>query len=417
MNSYQSAIKKLIKNNFKIKNEIVQIKKSLNRITAFDIISPVNYPASDNTAFDGYAINSKETNLLSSKKSKKFKIIKTLAAGDNPNIKKIPKFSTIEVMTGAIIQKPFDTIIPIEQIHFFPNKSSPKYIILKKKININEYIRPAGSDFKKGNKVIKKGQLINPSHILALKTLGIEKILVKKKPNIIFYPTGNELSESKKIPNWKIRNSNSIYLYSFIKNLPINFKEKKILRDKDINSFKNEIKKNIRLNSDLVITSGAVSAGKFDFIPNVIKQFKLKSFFKGVAIRPGKPLMFAKFKNNMCFFGLPGNPISSVVCFRFFVLPLLFKSLEINLEKPIIAKLKNNFSKKKNFTRFIKGKITFSKKGEIEFEIFKGQESYKMRSFTKSNAWGVFKDGISNFKKGSNIECFSSSGFNELLMG
>ena len=417
MNSYQSAIKKLIKNNFKIKNEIVQIKKSLNRITAFDIISPVNYPASDNTAFDGYAINSKETNLLSSKKSKKFKIIKTIAAGDNPNIKKIPKFSTIEVMTGAIIQKPFDTIIPIEQIHFFPNKSSPKYIILKKKININEYIRPAGSDFKKGNKVIKKGQLINPSHILALKTLGIEKILVKKKPNIIFYPTGNELSESKKIPNWKIRNSNSIYLYSFIKNLPINFKEKKILRDKDINSFKNEIKKNIRLNSDLVITSGAVSAGKFDFIPNVIKQFKLKSFFKGVAIRPGKPLMFAKFKNNMCFFGLPGNPISSVVCFRFFVLPLLFKSLEINLEKPIIAKLKNNFSKKKNFTRFIKGKITFSKKGEIEFEIFKGQESYKMRSFTKSNAWGVFKDGISNFKKGSNIECFSSSGFNELLMG
>jgi len=417
MNSYQSTIKKLIKNNFKIKNEIVQIKKSLNRITAFDIISPVNYPASDNTAFDGYAINSKETNLLSSKKSKKFKIIKTLAAGDNPNIKKIPKFSTIEVMTGAIIQKPFDTIIPIEQIHFFPNKSSPKYIILKKKININEYIRPAGSDFKKGNKVIKKGQLINPSHILALKTLGIEKILVKKKPNIIFYPTGNELSESKKIPNWKIRNSNSIYLYSFIKNLPINFKEKKILRDKDINSFKNEIKKNIKLNSDLVITSGAVSAGKFDFIPNVIKQFKLKSFFKGVAIRPGKPLMFAKFKNNMCFFGLPGNPISSVVCFRFFVLPLLFKSLEINLEKPIIAKLKNNFSKKKNFTRFIKGKITFSKKGEIEFEIFKGQESYKMRSFTKSNAWGVFKDGISNFKKGSNIECFSSSGFNELLMG
>ena len=417
MNSYQSAIKKLIKNNFKIKNEIIQIKKSLNRITAFDIISPVNYPASDNTAFDGYAINSKETNLLSSKKSKKFKIIKTLAAGDNPNIKKIPKFSTIEVMTGAIIQKPFDTIIPIEQIHFFPNKSSPKYIILKKKININEYIRPAGSDFKKGNKVIKKGQLINPSHILALKTLGIEKILVKKKPNIIFYPTGNELSESKKIPNWKIRNSNSIYLYSFIKNLPINFKEKKILRDKDINSFKNEIKKNIKLNSDLVITSGAVSAGKFDFIPNVIKQFKLKFFFKGVAIRPGKPLMFAKFKNNMCFFGLPGNPISSVVCFRFFVLPLLFKSLEINLEKPIIAKLKNNFSKKKNFTKFIKGKITFSKKGEIEFEIFKGQESYKMRSFTKSNAWGVFKDGISNFKKGSNIECFSSSGFNELLMG
>ena len=343
MNSYQSALTILKKNKFKIKNEVVSIKNSLNRISAFDIISPVNYPASDNTAYDGFAINSVETNLLSNKKSKKFKIIKTLAAGDNPNIKKIPKFSTIEVMTGAIIQKPFNTIIPIEKIHFFPNKLNPKYIILQKKINKNEYIRPAGSDFKKGSKVINKGQLINPSHILALKTLGIEKVIVKKKPNIIFYPTGNELSESKKIPNWKIRNSNSIYLYSFIKNLPISFKEKKILRDKDINSFKKEIKKNIKLNSDLVITSGAVSAGKFDFIPNVIKQFQLKSFFKNVAIRPGKPLMFAKFKNNMCFFGLPGNPISSVACFRFFVLPFLFNSLQINPEKPIIAKLKNNF--------------------------------------------------------------------------
>ena len=417
MNSYQSALTILKKNKFKIKNEVVSIKNSLNRISAFDIISPVNYPASDNTAYDGFAINSVETNLLSNKKSKKFKIIKTLAAGDNPNIKKIPKFSTIEVMTGAIIQKPFDTIIPIEKIHFFPNKSSPKYIILQKKINKNEYIRPAGSDFKKGSKVINKGQLINPSHILALKTLGIEKVIVKKKPNIIFYPTGNELSESKKIPNWKIRNSNSIYLYSFIKNLPISFKEKKILRDKDINSFKKEIKKNIKLNSDLVITSGAVSAGKFDFIPNVIRQFKLKSFFKDVAIRPGKPLMFAKFKNNMCFFGLPGNPISSVACFRFFVLPFLFNSLQINPEKPIIAKLKNNFSKKRNFTRFIKGKVTFSRRGEAEFDVFKGQESYKIGSFTKSNAWGVFKEGTSVYKKGSYIECYSSSGLNELLLG
>jgi len=416
MKSYQAALKELKKNKLLIKNEKIAIKLSLNRISAADVFSPVEYPSSNNTAFDGFAVNSKETSFLNKKKSKKFKIIKTLAAGDNPNIKKVPKFSTIEVMTGAIIQKPFDTIIPIEEINFFPNKLKPKYIILKKKIKKNKFIRPIGSDFKKDNKVIKKGQFINPSHILALKTLGIDNVLVKKKPNIMFYPTGNELSEKKKIPNWKIRNSNSIYLNSFLKNIPINFKIKKILRDQDLNSFREEIKKNIKLNSDLVITSGAISAGKFDFIPSVIKKFKLKTFFKGVSIRPGKPLMFAKFNNNMCFFGLPGNPISTVACFRFFVLPLLFNSLELTTEKPIIAKLKNNFSKKKNFTRFIKGKLTFSKEGLAEFEVFKGQESYKIKSFTKSNAWGVFKDGISVFKKGSYIQCYSHSGFNDFLI-
>ena len=416
MNTYQSALIKLKKSKLLIKNEKIELKKALNRISATDVFSPVNYPASNNTAFDGFAVNSKETKLLSNKKSKKFKIIKILAAGDNPNVKKIPKFSTIEVMTGAIIKKPFDTIIPVEQVKFFPNKFKPKYIVLHKKLTKNQFIRPAGSDFKKGNRVIKKGQFINPSHILAFKTLGVDKILVKKKPNIVFYPTGNELSDVKKIPNWKIRNSNSIYLDSFIKNLPINFKEKKILRDKDSNFFMKELKKNIKSNSDLVITSGAVSAGKFDFIPHVIKQFKLKSFFKGVSIRPGKPLMFAEFINKKFFFGLPGNPISTVACFRFFVLPFLFKSLDLTPEKPIIAKIKNNFSKKRNFTRFIKGKLTFSKKGFVEFEVFKGQESYKINSFTKSNAWGVFKEGVSKFKKGSFIECYSSSGFNDFLI-
>jgi len=416
MNSYKSALVQLKRNKISIKDEMVSINESLNRVSTLDIVSPVNYPACDNTAFDGYAVNSKETKSLNGKNIKKFKIIKTIAAGDNPNIKKIPKYSTIEVMTGAIIQKPFDTIIPVEQIYFFPNKSKAKYIILKKKLKKNEYIRPAGSDFKKKDKIVKKGQLINSTHILAFKTLGIEKILVKKKPKVVFYPTGNELSDNKKIPNWKIRNSNTNYLDSFTKNLPINFIVKKILRDSESIVFKKEILKNMKSKSDFVITSGAVSAGKFDFIPNIVKQFKLKSIFKGVNIRPGKPIMFAKFNNNMCFFGLPGNPISSAACFRFFVLPLIFKSLGIALEKPIVAKLKYKFSKKKNFTRFIKGKLTFSIKGEAEFEVFKGQESYKIASFTKSNAWGVFKDGVSKFNKGACVECYSLSGINELLL-
>ncbi len=416
MNSYKTAINKIKRNKISIKNEVVSIKNSLNRILAKDVTSPANYPICDNTAFDGYAVNSKETNSLNGKKAKKFKIIKTLAAGDNPSIKKIPKFSAIEVMTGSIIQRPFDTIIPVEEAQIFSKNSKSKYIILKNKLKKNEYIRPAGSDFKKGHKVVKKGQFVNSTHILAFKTLGIEKILVKKKPKLVFYPTGNDLSESIKVPNWKIRNSNTNYLENYTKNLPISFKVKKILRDNDSFNFKREMIKNMKSKSDIVITSGAVSAGKFDFIPKIIKKFKFKSMFKGVAIRPGKPIMFAKFKNNMCFFGLPGNPISSAACFRFFILPFIFKSLGIAFEKPVVAKLRYKFKKKKKFTRFIKGKLIFTKKGESVFEVAEGQESYKIKSFTKSNAWGVFKSGVSEHKKGSYIECYSLSGLNEFLL-
>ena len=412
MNSYKAAISKLNNNSLKIGSEIVSIKDALNRISSKEVIAKSDYPADDNTAFDGFAVNSKETKNT----FQKFKILKTIAAGDNPYIKKIPKLSCIEVMTGAIIKKPFDTIIPIEDIEFFPSKQNAKYIIIKKKIKKSEFIRPKGSDYKKGNKIIRKGELINPAHILSLKTLGIDKILVKKKVNIVFYPSGNELSDKKNIPSWKIRNSNTIYLNSLIKSLPVNFTVQKILRDKDQKLFKKQISKQLKSKTDILITSGAVSKGKFDFIPSVINQFKLKNHFKGVAIRPGKPIMFAKFNNNKCFFGLPGNPISSVACFRFFVIPLLFKSLGLKAEKPIFAKLKNKFSKKKKFTRFVKGKLTFDKKGSVQFEVFEGQESYKIEPFVKSNAWGVFKDGVSVFNKGNLIDVYSASGLNEFLI-
>ena len=412
MNSYKAAISKLNNNSLKIGSEIVSIKDALNRISSKEVIAKSDYPADDNTAFDGFAVNSKETKNT----FQKFKILKTIAAGDNPYIKKVPKLSCIEVMTGAIIKKPFDTIIPIEDIEFFPSKQNAKYIIINKKIKKSEFIRPKGSDYKKGNKIIRKGELINPAHILSLKTLGIDKVLVKKKVNIVFYPSGNELSDKKNIPSWKIRNSNTIYLNSLIKSLPVNFTVQKILRDKDQKLFKKQISKELKSKTDILITSGAVSKGKFDFIPSVINQFKLKNHFKGVAIRPGKPIMFAKFNNNKCFFGLPGNPISSVACFRFFVIPLLFKSLGLKAEKPIFAKLKNKFSKKKKFTRFVKGKLTFDKKGFVEFEVFEGQESYKIEPFVKSNAWGVFKDGVSVFNKGNLIDVYSASGLNEFLI-
>ena len=409
---YKKALLELKKNKIKIYSEKVSVEDSINRISAVNLNSPYNYPAANNTAFDGFAINSKETKNLSKKKSLKFKIIKTLAAGDNPNIKKVPKFSTIEVMTGAIIKKPFDTIIPVEEAQFFPSRAKPKYLIINKKIKKNNFIRFAGSDFKKSEIVIKRGEIINSQHILAFKTLGIKKIMVKKKPKIVFYTTGNEISNSNKIPNWKVRNSNIYYLKSLLKNLPFDFVEKKILRDNDLNKFQNEIKKNLKSRNDLILTSGAVSAGKFDFVPKIIKKFKLKYSFKGAYIRPGKPLMFAKFIKNKAFFGLPGNPISSAACFRFFVLPYLYFSTEVNENKPINAKLKTQFKKKKKFTRFIKGQISFSNKGIAEFKVQKGQESFRIKPFTKSNAWGLFPSGKDNFKKNDYIKCYTLTGIN-----
>ena len=117
--------------------------------------------------------------------------------------------------------------------------------------------------------------------------------------------------------------------------------------------------------------------------------------------------MFAKIKGkNKVIFGLPGNPISSAACLRFFVYPYLQESLGIEKEKSIKAILKNNFVKKKDFTRFVKSKINTTKNSKIEVEILKGQESFRIKSFIKSNIWVLLPSGKSKFKKGDLVDCF-----------
>ena len=410
MINYKEAKKILIKSKIKIKDEIINSSKALNRINTLDIYSNVNYPAGTNAAFDGFAINSKETIKLNKKNSQSFKILKTLSAGDSPSLKRINKFEAVEVMTGALIPKFFDTIIPIEKIIFNNDK---KHILINEKIKSNQHIRYAGSDYKKKDLVIKKGTIIQSSHILAFKTLGITNIKVKKKPNILFFSTGNEISNNKNIANWKVRNSNSHYIKSLSNNFMFNFIDGGILRDKDDKLFKKKIEKSIKSKIDIIITSGAVSAGKHDFVPSIVKNFNLSNFFKGVLIRPGKPILFGKLKGfEKAIFGLPGNSISTSACFRFFVYPYLLNILGVKREKPFKAKLKNDYHKNHKIIRFIKAKLISTNNGNLEIQILKGQESYKIKSFVESNVWGVFKDGQSIFKKGEFIECYSPIGSN-----
>ena len=417
MISYEQSKKILKKAKIKIKDEIINSVYSLNRLVSKNVYSSINYPTGDNAAFDGYAINSQDTNRIKKKSKKQFKIIGSIAAGSKPFKKKIKKFDTIEIMTGGILPKGFDTIIPIEQINFYPNKTNKKYILIDQKIKKHNHIRFAGSDFKKGEVILKKKNIVQPNHILAFKTLGIKKIKVKKKINILFFSTGNEITDKDNVPSWKVRNSNSHYIKNLNENFLFNFENGGILKDNHQSVFKRKIKKMLNNKTDIIITSGAVSAGKYDYIPTVVKNFKLSEYFKSVAIRPGKPILFAKIKSkHKAIFGLPGNPMSSAACFRFFVIPYIENILGLSSEKPVRGILKNSFIKKKKFTRFAKSKLTTTKDGKIEVEILKGQESFRIKSFIKSNIWALLPAGKSQFKKGEIIDCFFPNHSNQTLI-
>ena len=417
MISYKNSIQILKKGIIKIKNENIKSINSLNRIVSNNIYSNIDYPAGNNAAFDGFAINSNDTKKIKDNFIQKFRIIGLIAAGSKPLKKKVHKFDAIEIMTGGIIPKEFNTIIPIEQIVFHPNQKKPKYILVNKKVRKYDHLRFKGSDYKKKQLVVKKNTLIQPNHILAFKTLGIQNINVKKKINVLFFSTGNEISNKDVLPNWKVRNSNSYYIKNLQENFLFNFKDGGILKDNHQKIFKSKISKMINSNIDIILTSGAVSAGKFDFIPSVVKSFNLSNYFKSVAIRPGKPILFAKIKGKeKAIFGLPGNPMSSAACFRFFVYPYIENILGLNKEKPIKALLKNDFIKKKEFTRFAKSKLNTTQNGKIEVEILQGQESFRVKSFIESNIWSLLPAGKSKFKKGEIVDCFFPNHSNNNLI-
>ena len=409
MISYEKALNIINKTKLEIANERISIKNSLNRVCAIDIFSTSKYPSADNAAFDGFAIISKETNSLNKKKNKKFVILKTIAAGDNPSLKKIKKNTTVEIMTGGIIPKPFDSIIPIERVKYYPSKKNPTHIIIDEKVKKFSHVRFNASDYKIKDLIIKKGEVIQPKHIMAFATLGIKKLLVKKKPKIIFFSTGNELVENnrnKKLPPWKIRSSNNHYLTSLEKFIHCKVIDGGIIRDDEQNKLKQIFKKIFKSDINIILTSGAVSVGKFDFIPKIIENYKIQNRFKNVSIRPGKPIMFCKFKNKpKVFFGLPGNPISSAACFRFFVYPLIRNILGMSKEVKFKAMLNTHFLKKKRFTRFLKGKAATNEKGKYQLKILRGQESFKIKSFVMSNVWAIFKSGKEKFNKGELIDC------------
>ena len=407
MINYQKAIKIINKVYLNLPHEKISISDSLNRVCAKNVLSPSANPLANNTAFDGFAVLAKETKGLSKKKVKKFKILKTIGAGDNPKINNYLKNSSVEIMTGGIVPKPFDSVMPVEKIKYYPSERKPTHIVVDHEVKKFSFIRFAGEDYNLKDVVIKRGELIQPKHIMALTTLGIKDLYVKKKPKIIFFGTGDEIVDYKKknISNWQVRNSNNHYITSFGKSLHYQIIDGGVIKDNEQNKLKEKLKKSLKSDIDIFVTSGAISAGKFDFIPELIKELSFKTYFKGVSIKPGRPIMLSKFKRKeKLFFGLPGNPISCAAGFRFFIYPLLRNSLGMLKEKKFKAKLINKYSKPKNFTHFARCLINVNTKGLGELQVLHGQQSHRIESFVKANCWGIFPGGKEHFKSGDIVE-------------
>lgn len=292
--------------------ERIDFRNSLNRVLAEDVHSDIEMPPFDKSAMDGFACRRDDL-------ENQLQIVETVPAGKVPQ-KKIGKNQCARIMTGAPVPEGADCVVMVEHTEEIANDQ----VKINKIIN-KDNISYKGEDVRVGDLVLRKGIIIEPKHLPIFAAVGYTNVLVGKKPKVGVISTGDELVEPQKKPGIsQIRNTNSYQLMaqSFACGAEANYYG--IAEDTEEATYR-IVNKALEEN-DVVLLTGGVSMGSFDFVPKVLKKAGLTLHFDTLAVKPGKPTTFATGKNKRCF-GLPGNPVSSFMQFDLLVKPMLFKMM------------------------------------------------------------------------------------------
>lgn len=383
----KEALEIVLKNSENFGIEEVDFLKSSNRVLKESIFADRDFPPFDRVSMDGIAISSEAFN----NGQRTFKIEGIQAAGSQ----KLTLQSTsncLEAMTGAVLPKNTDAVIQYELLTIENGIASVHLEAVKSFQNIHL----KGTDKKQGDLLIKENTLISPAEIGIFATVGKTKVKVAKQPKVMVVSTGNELVEVGEIPaDHQIRRSNVFTLVSLLEKLQINAETLHILDDKKVLLSKIESLLN---NYDVLIFSGAVSKGKFDFIPEVLKELGVKKLFHEVKQRPGKPFWFGK-KGEKTIFAFPGNPVSTFVnCVKYFY-PWHYKSVGLNFEIQHRAILSEDFYFKPEMTYFLQVKLS-QLEGKLMATPISGKGSGDLANLAEADAFLELPDNRSNFTKG-----------------
>src|SRR3989338_6936000 len=381
MISVETALEIILNEIKPLGKERVSILSALGRVLGEDISAHIDNPPWDNSAMDGYAVRTADTSEASKDRPAILKIIEDLPAGYTAK-KDIKKGEAIRIMTGAPIPNGADAVVMVEDTELQGQEASASgagkgQVKIFREAKVGDNIRKAGEDFKKGDIVLRKGGLIRPAEIGMLAAVGKSNIYVYQRPKVAVLSTGDELVEiDETLTHGKIINSNSYSISAQAQAcgaIPIQLG---IARDN-----KKDLKEKLTygLTADCIISSCCVSVGDFDFVKDVLKEMGSEMRFWKVAMKPGKPLAFGIIGGKPAF-GLPGNPVSCMVCFEQFVRPSILKMMGHNrIYRPVInATLKEDIKKKsgrkhfmRSFVRFEDGQYTVTTSGDQGSGILK----------------------------------------------
>lgn len=391
MISYKEALARIATEAKLQANRLVDRNESLGLIVATDVRSSINVPSFNNSAMDGFALHASKTAGVSANKPRCFSVRHCLAAGDV--LDNADQSLAVEIMTGAKIPNGFDAVVPIERTTAIKNANGETIEVqITAPLQKGDNIRYAGEDLKVGQVLITKGTRIHAGHIAAMAATGIHEVNVFHMPEVEIFTTGKEVSDAYHMPlkDGEIYNSNAPYLLSLLRSAGIPTWYAGSMGD-DIQTFVDTL--NVGKRARIIISSGAVSMGKWDFIPELLQRNGARIIFHGVGIKPGKPVLFAVLPDGRYYFGLPGNPISTAVGLRFFVQPLIRQLLGMETERFHYAELRHAFIKKGDLRNFLKARLDSDDHGQTHLTILDGQQSFKISPLLDMNCWAIVGEG------------------------
>ena len=315
MISYDDAIALILKQTQKSVAKKVALLEALGKVAACDVLSPIQIPSFRNSAMDGFAVCATQLASASEQKPITLSVASAIAAGDD--VITADASNAAQIMTGAAVPDPYDAVVPVELVMHQGN-----HVTFVKPARKGDHIRNAGEDVAQGQVVLHKGERITPEVVMLLSAVGIHEVEVISLPRLHLISTGNEISDNYVAPlsGSQIYNSNAPYLLAETSKQGLEARYKGIVRDEPALF---EAKLKAITEPAIIISTGAVSKGVWDFIPDSLEKIGATTHFHRVNIRPGKPVLFATLPNGSYYFGLPGNPISAAIGFTFFVMPLL----------------------------------------------------------------------------------------------
>ncbi|TBR14644.1 MAG: molybdopterin molybdenumtransferase MoeA [Lysobacter sp.] len=401
MIDYEDALARVLAEAPLLPPEQMPTEQALGRILASNIVSPGPLPPFDNSAMDGFALPGGAGVVPA---GSEFDVEGECAAGEMPAVTSAGAW---EVMTGACMPFGCDAIVPIEQVEVVSMHADgrPARIRLQVDVPRGQHLRHAGEDVGTGERVAVAGDRVDAAMQTLLIALGVAGIDARRRPRVVVITTGRELVADPAIPlrPGQIRDSNACFLRARLQAAGAEVVGVCTIGD-DADVFSAHLRDAMSQQVDIVVSTGAVSMGRYDFIPDALTRAGANVLFHKVRMRPGKPILAARLCAGMLFFGLPGNPASTAVGMRFFVEPVIRAMLGMSTEQPLLLPLAARYEKRPALRMHLKARVRLDTDGRLGVHLLDGQESFRIRPLLEANAWAVIAADVKQIDAGTCVQ-------------